>query len=91
MQSLNATGLARAAPGLEDLKQRGFWTSVSDLLLMFPLTQPVRLVLLDMLCAGSPPPQVRPTLTQQPYHRCLHIASLSALLLHRLANAGTGW
>lgn len=39
------------------MKQQGFWACVSDLLLMFPLTQPLRLVLLDLLCAGGGSPQ----------------------------------
>ncbi|KAK9824084.1 hypothetical protein WJX72_007613 [[Myrmecia] bisecta] len=39
------------APG-EDVAE-AFWAAVSDALLMFPLTQPVRLALLDLLCGGS--------------------------------------
>lgn len=42
------------------MKRSGFWTSVSDLVLMFPLTAPLRAVLLEMLCVGSQPVQVRP-------------------------------
>ena len=52
-------GSGQASPGLDDMKKRGFWTSVSDLLLMFPLTPPVRAVLLEMLCVGTQPSQVR--------------------------------
>ena len=40
------------------MKKASFWTSVSDHLLMFPLTQPVRVVLLEMLCIGTKPYQV---------------------------------
>lgn len=34
----------------------GFWACVSDALLMFPLTQPLRLGLLDLLCGSSASP-----------------------------------
>ena len=43
--------------GFDDMKRAGFWTSVSDHLLMFPLTQPVKGVLLEMLCVGTKPYQ----------------------------------
>ena len=42
----------------DDMKRSGFWTSVSDQLLMFPLNPSVRVVLLEMLCVGSQPHQV---------------------------------
>lgn len=40
------------------MKKTGFWTSVADLVCMFPLTQPLRTVLLEMLCVGTQPSQV---------------------------------
>ena len=44
--------------GFDSMKKAGFWVSVSDHLLMFPLRQPVRVVLLEMLCVGTKPYQV---------------------------------
>jgi len=52
--------LFTGSQGLDDMKKSGFWTSVSDQLLMFPLNPSVRVVLLEMLCVGTQPYQVCP-------------------------------
>ena len=83
-----AAGSGQASPGLDDMKKRGFWTSVSDLLLMFPLTLPVRAVLLEMLCVGTQPSQVfappKATL-RHPTVKGIHAPHSSALVSDTLA------
>ncbi len=73
---LNGFAIGAAAndrpAGLEGMKKAGFWTSVCDYLLMFPLTQPVRVVLLEMLCVGTRPYQVLP-------ESCLMLAKAAVL------------
>lgn len=53
---------ADQSSNLEGMKKAGFWASVSDHLVMFPLSQPVRAVLLEMLCVGTKPHQVAASL-----------------------------
>lgn len=58
---LEKPGLAEKAghaKSLEDMKKAGFWASLIDHLLMFPLSQPIRVMLLEMLCVGTKPYQV---------------------------------
>ena len=77
---LNGFAIGAAAndrpAGLEGMKKAGFWTSVCDYLLMFPLTQPVRVVLLEMLCVGTRPYQVLP-------ESCLMLAKAASAILQQ--------
>ena len=62
------------ASGFDDMKRSGFWSSVYDLLSMFPYTKAERVVLLEMLCVGTPPVQAS---NSMPSMRCYLEACLA--------------